>query len=103
MKQGQDMHLLVESLTKGLGLEPADLDLFEMALEQEFAGRVAKSIDWFRRDPDRLLLELKEHLEDLQWLEKYFLEREEYERCRVLVQQQALVRAQFPKHFSQTK
>ena len=83
--------LLAESLTKGLTLDPADLDLFEMVVEEEFADRVAKSVDFFQQDPEKLALDLRDHLSDLQWLESFFVQREEYERCLIIQSQRGII------------
>ena len=78
------MQRLVDKLCRGLGLDPVGLDLFELALEEEFAPRVAKEVELFSHTPNLLLLELDAIVSQLLELEGRFAAREEYERCAVV-------------------
>ena len=91
MKSDQEMQQLAKSITDGLGMEPVDLDLFDLALEQEFAPRLAKAVELFAQSPDRLWSELEDLLWELSWLEKHFAEREEYERCSIVQAQRGII------------
>lgn len=82
-----------------LGLQGPDLDLFEMEIEAEWDERASKCLDWWREAPDRLEEGVLADLGELLWLEGFFREREEYERCAVLVAQQARFKSHFPQIF----
>jgi len=91
MTRESSLHLFATSLITELSLDQPDLDLFEMAIEEEFADRVAKSHDFFQQDPEKLALDLRDHLSDLQWLESLFAQREEYERCLIIQSQRGII------------
>ncbi len=91
MTRESSLHLFAESLITELSLDQPDLDLFEMAIEEEFADRVAKSVDFFQSDPEKLALDLHDHLSDLIWLESFFAHREEYERCLIIQSQRGII------------
>lgn len=102
MTRESSLHLFAESLITELSLDPPDLDLFEMAIEEEFADRVAKSVDFFQQDPEKLALDLHDHLSDLVWLESFFAHREEYERCLIIQSQRGLIERRL-LHFRKKK
>jgi hypothetical protein len=80
-----DLEELLASLTDGLGLDPVDLDLFEMVLEQEFLDRFTTIHDFFSGDLDQLEAELGSLDRDLLQLETHFAGQEEYERSAIVL------------------
>jgi hypothetical protein len=80
-----DLEELVTSLTYELGLDPADLDLFELGLGQEFLGRFTALHELFADDTDQLGAELGSLDRDLHQLETHFVGQEEYERSAIVL------------------
>lgn len=75
--------------------DPAGLDLFEWEIEEEWLQR-ARSIDsYFSERPDERLHCARLELEEIRWLEGFFLEREDYEKCARLLTLQVGWRSRF--------
>lgn len=91
MKTQHEMQALLRSLTEGLGLDRPDLDLFDMALEEEFSLRLGLAVDLYQNLPERLLPELEEMLWELGWLETRFVAAEEYERAAIAQAQRGII------------
>ena len=87
----------VGSLVNSLSLEPADLDLFELEVESEWDERALKCWEWWGSAPDLLEHGVHAELGELLWMERFFRDREEYERCAILVE----VQCRFKQHFPQ--
>jgi hypothetical protein len=68
-----------------LGRDSGSLDRFEWIVEDRFHTQIQDSIEWFSERPDLLNIQ-KEDIEwELEYLLKWFEEREEYEKCARIV------------------
>lgn len=83
---------LAAELSQGLGLEPHDVDLFELRAEERWAAELALAYDLFVEE--ELAYELEWQRARLRVLCSYFAELEEFERCSAL---QRVERALFAK------
>ena len=88
-----------QALASDLSLDLADLDLFELEVESEWDERALKCLEWWGSSPDLLEQGVNADLRELLWLEEFFLDREEYERCAILVKVQARFKSNFPHLF----
>jgi hypothetical protein len=90
-----ELYYWANSLTSDLGLDPADVDLFALEIESEWELRAARLEEYYAFEPELLRAEAQLELDDLVWLEEFFLQREEYERCSVLLGVQRSWRERF--------
>lgn len=77
----EGVHELAERITAGLGLDPVEVDLFDLALEEWWSRELGLAQDLFGEEPTLLCEELTRLQAKLSALECLFAEREEWERC----------------------
>ena len=73
-----------QRLSAGLGLDPASIDLFTMALESEFQAKLGLAHDLFGNTPNELAREVSILREEVEHLILHFSALEEWERCAAL-------------------
>jgi hypothetical protein len=73
-----------DSLDKEFGLSERETLMFRAIVETEYEMRFEEAVDYFCDKPDWLCQECQEHLIELWELEKFFCEKEDYEKCAVL-------------------
>lgn len=75
--------------------DPAGLDLFEWEIEEEWLQRAHTIDSYFSERPAERLYWARLELEEMRWLEGFFLEREDYEKCARLLALQVEWRHKF--------
>jgi hypothetical protein len=82
----EQLKTLALSLVEDLTMEETDLDLFAWAVEDEWTARVDSTVEYYRELPHLMIHELREYVSELDELERFFADREEYERCAAILQ-----------------
>jgi hypothetical protein len=75
--------------------DPAGLDLFEWEIEEEWLQRAHTIDSYFSETPADRLHWAGLELQELRWLESFFLQREDYEKCARLLALQTSWRSKF--------
>lgn len=65
--------------------DPAGLDLFEWEIEEEWLQRAHTIDSYFSKTPEYRLHWARFELQEIRWLEGFFLQREDYEKCARLL------------------
>ena len=79
--QNQGLLNFINSVDVDLGRDPDSLNLFEWVVENYFERGINQNLEYFIERPDLLHVSNENLMCEIEDMMKWFLEKEEYEKC----------------------